>query len=192
MLSSNIIVFYRKEKDFQQKATYDTFDEIYTSFDLSVKEKYDAGQGYPFDYPIRWLRDASMNKRIAIRRLTCTPSSHIINLELVSPLGSSASPIAISDRIEITHADNLLKVLSGMRMKFGVDDPDDEASFYSLWYNYNSKTNHLTLTFCDNIGFAYNFNFRDPEQTTDDDGNLITPNIDELLKFLNQDLTDEH
>lgn len=64
------------EKQFNTKSTYDTFDEIYTNYDLSVDKVYTASSGYPFDYPIRWLNDPSMNKRIAIRRLDATPSSH--------------------------------------------------------------------------------------------------------------------
>ena len=46
----------------ESKFTYDAFDEIYTKYDLSVKKTYDAGQGHPFDYPLRWLKDASLNK----------------------------------------------------------------------------------------------------------------------------------
>lgn len=64
------------EKQFNSKSTYDAFDEIYTNFDLSAEDKYTAKDGYPFDYPIRWLNDPSMNKRIAIRRLEVTPSTH--------------------------------------------------------------------------------------------------------------------
>lgn len=181
---------YKREKDFQQKATYDTFDAIYTSFDLSVNEKYDAGQGYPFDYPLQWLRDASMNKRIAIRRLTFTPSSHAIRLELISTLGSTSSSksILIPNNIEITNADNLVKVLAGMSMKFSMDI---EEYNYHLWYNYDSNTNHLNLAFSDNI-FSYHFQFKDPDEYQGDDGNPVYPNIDELLKFLNQDLTNEN
>lgn len=178
---------YKREKDFQQKATYDTFDEIFTSFDLSVNEKYDAGQGYPFDYPIRWLRDASMNKRIAIRRLTCKPSFHIITLKLV------ADDFSLTDTIEITSADNLVKVLSGMRMKFSIEgDEIDDPPDYSLYYNYNSDTNHLQLTFWQSDTMAINFKFEDPDAAVNIYGERVLPNIDELLKFLNQDLTDEN
>lgn len=182
---------YRKEKDFQAKATYDTFDEVYTNYDVSVNDTYSADNGYPFDYPIRWLRDASMNKRIGIRRLVCTPSSHIINLNLSSPLDSSSSPVLISHRIAVTQADSLVKVLYGMRLGFSKA-LDDEPLAYSLWYSYNSNTNHLELSFSDMDGFAYNFCFKDPDATSDEDGNAITPNIDELLMLLNQPLTNEN
>lgn len=127
-----------------------------------MNEKYDAGQGYPFDYPLQWLRDASMNKRIAIRRLTFTPSSHAIRLELISTLGSTSSSksILIPNNIEITNADNLVKVLAGMSMKFSMDI---EEYNYHLWYNYDSNTNHLNLAFSDNI-FSYHFQFKDPDE----------------------------
>ena len=182
---------YRKEKDFQQKASFDTFDEIYTNIDISVNENYDASQGYPFDYPIRWLRDASMNKRIAIRRLICTPTSHIITLRLFSLLDSSSSPILISERIEITQADNLVKVLSGMRLKFSKEDEEAEK-LYSLWYDYDTSTNGLCMSFIDNNDFAYRYYFEDPDECTNDNGEKCYPNIDELLKFLNQPLTKEN
>ena len=70
------------EKQFNTKATTDAFDEIYTSFDLSQQEEYLAENGYPFDYPTRWLNDPSMNKRIAIRRLDVTPSSHSFTIRI--------------------------------------------------------------------------------------------------------------
>ena len=38
------------EKQFNTKSTYDTFDEIYTNYDISVDNPYSAGTGYPFDY----------------------------------------------------------------------------------------------------------------------------------------------
>lgn len=182
---------YRKEKDFQAKATYDTFDEVYTNYDVSVNDTYSADNGYPFDNSIRWLRDASLNKRIGIRRLVCTPSSHIINLQLSSPLDSSSSPVLINHHIEVTQADSLVKVLYGMRLGFSKA-LDDEPLAYSLWYSYNSNTNHLELSFGDADGFAYNFCFKDPDATSDEHGNEITPNVDELLMLLNKPLTTEN
>ena len=74
----------QSEKQFITKATTDTFDEIYTNFDVSVNEAYTADKGYPFDYPTRWLNDPSMNKRIAIRRLDVTPSSHAFTITLMA------------------------------------------------------------------------------------------------------------
>lgn len=64
------------EKQFNKKATTDAFDEIYTNFDVGSESTYLADSGYPFDFPMRWLNDASMNKRIAVRRLDVIPSSH--------------------------------------------------------------------------------------------------------------------
>ena len=70
------------ENKLSSTATRDAFDEIYTNYDLSVNETYLAENGYPFDYPTRWLNDPSMNKRIAIRRLDATPTSHTFKLYL--------------------------------------------------------------------------------------------------------------
>lgn len=57
-----------------------------------------------------------MNKRITIRKLLCIPTSHVITLRLYSTLESSSTSLIISERIEITQADNLVKVLSGMQL----------------------------------------------------------------------------
>mgnify|MGYP006894209574 FL=1 len=40
---------HTSEKHFNTKSTFDTFDEIYTSYDLSVNADYSAASGYPFD-----------------------------------------------------------------------------------------------------------------------------------------------
>ena len=74
------------EKSLTSKFTYDTYDEIYTNFDLSVDEKYSAADGYPFDYLTKWLNDPSMNKRIAIRRLDAIPSTHSFTIMMVEKM----------------------------------------------------------------------------------------------------------
>ena len=38
------------EKQLTTRATTDTFDEIYTNYDVSVSDEYLAQTGYPFDY----------------------------------------------------------------------------------------------------------------------------------------------
>ena len=74
---------FQSEKQFNEKATTESFDEIYNNCDVSVEADYLASNGYPFDYPTKWLNDPSMNKRIAIRRLDVLPSSHTFNLKLI-------------------------------------------------------------------------------------------------------------
>ena len=74
------------EKSLTTKSSYDTYDEIYTNFDLSVDEKYSATDGYPFDYLTKWLNDPSMNKRIAIRRLDAIPSTHSFTIMMVEKM----------------------------------------------------------------------------------------------------------
>ena len=79
------------EKQFNTSSSPDTFDEIYTNFDLSVNKDYSTASGYPFDYPIRWLNDLSMNKRIAIRRLDATLSSHLFMLGVQAEVNEKIS-----------------------------------------------------------------------------------------------------
>ena len=69
------------EKQYNTKSTTDTLDEIYNTIDISVQEDYLAMNGYPFDYPKRWVNDLLMNKRIAIRRLDVTPSTHQLQFQ---------------------------------------------------------------------------------------------------------------
>ena len=175
------------EKQFNKKATVDAFDEIYTNFDVAVKDEYLADSGYPFDFPTRWLNDPSMNKRIAIRRLDVVPSSHSFVIGLVSWKDDNEileDKIEILDRIDITEHDNLIKVLSHMSNMLSVYDNDLEAYKRRLMYEYNEKTNTLKFyvkSVDENAKIKFNF-----EKTTDD-SDLI-----EFLEFLNQPITDDN
>lgn len=107
------------EKKLSSTSTHDTFDEIYTNYDLSVDETYSAANGYPFDYPTRWLNDPSMNKRIAIRRLDATPTSHSFTLtinaavdEPIADFGSNTKFFAKTIKVDITYMDNMIKVMN--------------------------------------------------------------------------------
>ena len=108
------------EKKLTTTSTHDTFDEIYTNYDLSVNETYAAANGYPFDYPTRWLNDPSMNKRIAIRRLDATPTTHSFTLYLKAEVNESEQMQVFEkvSRIDITEYDNLVKVMNHICSEF--------------------------------------------------------------------------
>lgn len=187
----------KSEKQFNTNSTYDTFDEIYTNYNVSVNADYSAGTGYPFDYPIRWLNDPSMNKRIAIRRLEATPSSHSFKLgiiaevnELISSMDEGVKDVHYKIHtaikiIDITYEETLIKVMNMLANEFSYDQntlklPDelDIGGGGRLIYNYSNKTNRLEMKFINSRDEECKFQF--------------TENFDEFLRFLNQPLTDEN
>lgn len=188
----------KSEKQFNTNSTYDTFDEIYTNYDVSVNADYSAGIGYPFDYPIRWLNDPSMNKRIAIRRLEATPSSHSFKLGIIAEVNELISSMVEGESkdvqynthtaikiIDITYAETLIKVMNMLANEFSYDQntlklPEELyiGGGGRLIYNYSNKTNRLEMKYINSRDEECNFHF--------------TENIDEFLRFLNQPLTDEN
>ena len=187
---------HTSEKQFNTKSTFDTFDEIYTSYDLSVDADYSAGSGYPFDYPIRWLNDRSMNKRIAVRRLDATPSSHSFKLGIIAEVNEKITSVNEGENteidytnhvdsmyVDITYKETLIKVMNMLTNEFYYDDHrlylrDDQyiGEGGGLKYSYSATTNQLELTFTNSRDEQCPFRFQD--------------DIDEFLRFLNQPLTD--
>ena len=172
------------EKQFNTTSSPDTFDEIYTNYDLSVNKDYSAASGYPFDYPIRWLNDLSMNKRIAIRRLDATPSSHNINLSIIAKVddeleeGDDVNEETFFEKsviVDITYQDTLIKVMNyicnelSYKNRFGIG---------GLVFKHNNTNNRLEMYFGDSTGLKKPFQFEG--------------DIDEFLRFLNQDITEEN
>ena len=178
------------EKQFNTKSTYDTFDEIYTNYDLSVDKVYTASSGYPFDYPIRWLNDPSMNKRIAIRRLDATPSSHSFTLCIQAEVNDklSTDENASGEQyfekqivVDITYQDTLIKVMNFICNQFMYENDDGVGG---LLYNYDTKNNKLILHFIDSSQDYCNFKLY---ATASNDGSYFP--LDEFLMFLNQETT---
>lgn len=182
------------EKQFNTKSTYDTFDEIYTNYDLSVDRSYSAATGYPFDYPIRWLNDISMNKRIAIRRLDATPSSHSFKLFISAKVGDvlpDDDSMELKEYyhkniiIDITYQDTLIKVMNFITNSFKYENQHGQGG---LIYKYDSKNNTLSMKFFNSFGvecpFLIGVNTNEDQTYYDD--------LDEFLKFLNQPLTEEN
>lgn len=179
------------ENQFNKKATTEAFDEIYTSYDVSVKEDYIAQQGYPFDYPTRWLNDPSMNKRIAIRRLDVTPSTHSFTLILYAEPkedgeGDDSKYATYSGKmkIDITYQDSLVKVLNFIYSTFSYDIGNKTCG---LNYEYDVITNELTFTF---VNSKDEFcKFRIGVINGEEEVDYTNANLFEFLKFLNQPIT---
>lgn len=179
------------ENQFNKKATTEAFDEIYTSYDVSVKEDYIAQQGYPFDYPTRWLNDPSMNKRIAIRRLDVTPSTHTFTLNINAVVNEDAEgkehpgyEFSRKNKIDITYQDSLIKVLNFMCSAFSYNVGDKTAG---LNYYYDVLTNELSFSFVNSKGVSCKFRIN-----AETDDNTNEEDLEEFLKFLNQAITKEN
>ena len=167
----------QSEKQFNSKATTESFDEIYTNYDVSVQEDYLASLGYPFDYPTKWLNDPSMNKRIAIRRLDVLPSSHSFTLNIRATVNETIDDEAIAVRtiiatIDVSYQDNLIKVLNHMCNQFSYEVGDKKCG---LRYEYNVNENKLDLTFVNVHDVKCNFTISGENSE-----------IEDFLKFLNQ------
>ena len=178
------------EKQFNTKATTDAFDEIYTSFDLSQQEEYLAENGYPFDYPTRWLNDPSMNKRIAIRRLDVTPTSHSFALRFRAKIDEVITDSEGQEQnteymlggpfiIDVTEHDNLIKVLNYMTNELCY--PKNIVEEGGLRYEYSNKDNELHLKFLNSQQVAVPFQILSEADDPNDNTELV-----EFLKFLNQ------
>lgn len=174
------------EKKLTSTATYDTFDEIYTNFDLSVDETYAANTGYPFDYPTRWLNDPSMNKRIAIRRLDAIPTSHSFKLGISAVVECAVEPDddapSLTDfektiTVDVTEHDNLIKVLNYICSEFSFVGNTYDGK---LTFDYSNTTNRLEFKFI-------KYTFRESLVCEF----VFTGDTKELLRFLNQDTSDE-
>ena len=172
----------QSEKQFNTKATTESFDEIYTNYDVSVEEDYLASTGYPFDYPTKWLNDPSMNKRIAIRRLDVLPSSHSFTLTVecadVNDVDEEGNPLGRyvnTDTIDVSYQDNLIEVLNHICNTFSYEARGKKCG---LKYEYDVKTNELIFSF---------------ENSKEELCNFIIAGADtELIdfnKFLNQPIT---
>ena len=171
------------EKQLTTRATTDTFDEIYTNYDVSVSDEYLAQTGYPFDYPTRWLNDPSQNKRIAIRRLEVTPTIHSFTLKIIAETDEYYEKMTT---IDVTHEDTLIKVLNFICASFTYTDEENTATG-GLAYEYNAKTNDLMLYFVDLDGGYANFKIEGGK--ADEHG--LSNELNDFLKFLNQPLNDK-
>ena len=173
------------EKQLTTRATTDTFDEIYTNYDVSVSDEYLAQTGYPFDYPTRWLNDPSQNKRIAIRRLEVTPTIHSFTLRVTADTSEGYGQGLAT--IDVTHEDTLIKVLNFICSSFTYNDKEDDSKTAGLTYEYDAKTNQLKLFFVQLDGQYIPFKIEGGK--TDETG--FSDELDDFLKFLNQPLNDK-
>ena len=177
----------QSEKQFNTKATTESFDEIYTNFDVSVEEDYLASFGYPFDYPTKWLNDPSMNKRIAIRRLDVLPSSHSFTLTVRSNEVNETNMAAFSktEIIDVSYQDSLIKVLNHLCNTFSYEENDKKCG---LKYEYKVNENKLELYFENSKEDLCNFQILGTDAELDDFLHFLNQSVDNVTKaVLNQE-----
>ena len=142
--SQNEAITTQSEKQFTSRATRDAFEEIYTNCDISVNQTFNENTGYLFDYPIRWLQDPSMNKRIAIRRLDVTPTSHSFYLNVLGNKADSSNVLDQTEKFDFREDDNLFSIMNYICEKISGNGSDGIMSF-----QYNTETNQLKLYYTD-------------------------------------------
>lgn len=150
---SNIDPLERKsmlsEKQVTKRASRETIEEIYTHDDI-VTHSYnmDPNIGFPFDYPTRWLNDPSQDKRIAIRRLECTPSTHSFRLRVFCFDANDQLVSNISKRLDITAENDIIEVLHAFCDTFQPRNAQGQE-VGELFFDYNPDTYEVNIMYID-------------------------------------------
>lgn len=143
------------EKQITKRATHQSVEEFYTFFDFNDSAtSLDHNMGYPFDYPYRWLTDESQDKRIGIRRLEVTPSSHSILISVVcfDHLGNALP--SIEGRMDITPENDIIEIMHLFVATFSPRDQNGNL-VGTIRFEYNEATAILDYWYeedPDNIG----------------------------------------
>lgn len=150
---SNIDPLERKsmlsEKQVTKRASRETIEEIYTHDDI-VTHSYnmDPNIGFPFDYPTRWLNDPSQDKRIAIRRLECTPSPHSFRLRVLCFDSNNVLVSNLSKRLDITSDNDIIEVMHTFCDTFQPRNAQGQE-VGELFFDYNPDTYELYMYYFD-------------------------------------------
>ena len=188
-------------KQLSSRVSAKTIEETYTENDVEhvidetgkqttdISAGYDPTTGFTFDYPMRWLNDASDFKAIGIRRLKVIPTSHVFTLSVhvqwKPPSGSDGNkyykvPMSIQQTNtleEIIHdfintLNSYIDKASALAMGFG--------------YDFDYKTGELTLKADKGTATSMQFSIFGSGGTTEIENNYL----DFFLKFLNQERND--
>ena len=179
-------------KNLSNRVSAKTIEETYTDADIEIVKKsittgglapggkleyeviadeYTSSTGFTFDYPMRWLNDASDFKAIGIRRLNVIPSSHVftitVGLEWKIDVSTNDVPdikegyfrrdftesiIPENNLEEIMH--NIINSLNnslattelfeGANQKYPVNEYP-AANFISFYYDFDYRTGNLKI-----------------------------------------------
>ena len=194
-------------KQLSNRVSAKTIEETYTDNDVEhvidengiqttdISAGYDKNSGFTFDYPMRWLNDASDFKAIGIRRLNVIPTSHVIALwariryqyTSDSPLVElPPCPLPLSILSENTFEEIVHNIISTLNTHIGNNDQGDKL--VSFMYKFDYKTGDFTLSLtCPDELEVLEYNIEGATYGTTADANLNF-----FLKFLNQERTEEN
>ena len=194
-------------KQLSNRVSAKTIEETYTDNDVEhvidedgiqttdISAGYDKNSGFTFDYPMRWLNDASDFKAIGIRRLNVIPTSHVIALlanikyqyTSDSPLVElPPCPLPLSILSENTFEEIVHNIISALNAHIEKNDQGDKL--ISFMYKFDYKTGDFTLSLtCPDALEVLEYNIEGDTYGTTADANLNF-----FLKFLNQERTAEN
>ena len=194
-------------KQLSNRVSAKTIEETYTDNDVEhvidkngiqttdISAGYDKNSGFTFDYPMRWLNDASDFKAIGIRRLNVIPTSHVIGLwanikyqyTSDSPLVElPPCPLPLSILSENTFEEIAHDIIVALNTHIGKNDQGDKVISFTYKFDYKTGDFTLSLTCPDELEvLEYNIE-------GDTYGITADANLNYFLKFLNQERTAEN
>ena len=194
-------------KQLSNRVSAKTIEETYTDNDVEhvidengiqttdISAGYDKNSGFTFDYPMRWLNDASDFKAIGIRRLNVIPTSHVIGLwaNIKYQYTSDSSlvelppcPLPLSILSENTFEEIVHNIIVALNTHIGNNDQGDKV--ISFMYKFDYKTGDFTLSLtCPDELEVLEYNIEG-----DTYGSTADANLNFFLKFLNQERTEEN
>ena len=194
-------------KQLSNRVSAKTIEETYTDNDVEhvidengiqttdISAGYDKNSGFTFDYPMRWLNDASDFKAIGIRRLNVIPTSHVIGLwaNIKYQYTSDSSlvelppcPLPLSILSENTFEEIVHNIIVALNTHIGNNDQGDKV--ISFMYKFDYKTGDFTLSLtCPDALEVLEYNIEG-----DTYGSTADANLNFFLKFLNQERTEEN
>ena len=168
---------YKSENQFNRTASILSIEENYTNLDIESKDNYNM----IFKYPQRWIESPSQNKVIGIRRLNIIPTSHTLTLSYHVEKPSNVPGNPPDDRyisIRIIQSNDLNEVLTYL-----CDNMNGSFASYKFDYIYdNSGQLILKCTYASDAIPPTPVNFSIYSDNDKD--------IEEFLKFLNQEVND--
>lgn len=169
---------FTDEKQFTTTASEYAIEEVYTNLDIPQNELYIPREGFTFRYPQRWLSDPSTNKVVGIRKLSITPTRHIITYMIEIGDEGKEDNYKYTGNLDVLPENQLLEMLFIMKQNIYdkcVEDYPNEEHRYNFFYDYEKGRLKFTLFDMKNLNTVIKFRIIDLNG--------------ELCKFLNQPVT---
>lgn len=191
-------------KQLSSRVSAKTIEETYTENDVQhvidengkqttdISAGYDPMTGFTFDYPMRWLNDASDFKALGIRRLQVIPSSHVFSLLFYVKYQyttdaelKTLEPYTL--QLAITSENSFEEIIQHMITKLNgwLETKTESDKVFAFTYTFDYRTGEFTLGItCPEEMPVLQFSIQG-----DIYNNLAENNLNFFLKFLNQERT---